>query len=165
MSSITEPRTATSDSTLAPVAEDMSAYVIAGAVTSEQESSEWETVSRTPAQGIATASRPSGSASAAEVAVVAPSQAEHEPRPVAGVHRRGQRRRQPHVPRGRVDHAGAKLDRRRARADPGQDHVGVLDVDPLRQPDAASAASRPRTIPAAAPSPCGRQLPPRWSRG
>jgi probable F420-dependent oxidoreductase len=30
----------------------MSAYVIAGAVTSEQESSQWETVSRTPAQGI-----------------------------------------------------------------------------------------------------------------
>jgi hypothetical protein len=39
-------------STLAPVAPDMSAYVIAGAVTSEQESSLWETVSRTPAQGI-----------------------------------------------------------------------------------------------------------------
>src|SRR6201982_3178871 len=51
MSSITEPRTA-APSPLAPVAEDMSAYVIAGAVTSEQEPSQWETVSRTPAQGI-----------------------------------------------------------------------------------------------------------------
>jgi hypothetical protein len=52
MSSITEPLTATSGSTFAPVAEDMSAYVIAGAVTSEQQRSQWETVSRTPAQGI-----------------------------------------------------------------------------------------------------------------
>jgi probable F420-dependent oxidoreductase len=34
------------------VVEDLSAYVIAGAVRSEQEASEWETVSRTPAQGI-----------------------------------------------------------------------------------------------------------------
>lgn len=38
--------------TLAPVAEDMSAFVIAGAVTSQQQESEYETVSRTPAQGI-----------------------------------------------------------------------------------------------------------------
>jgi 5,10-methylenetetrahydromethanopterin reductase len=52
MSSTTEPLIASSVSRLAPVAEDMSAYVIAGAVTSEQESSKWETVSRTPAQGI-----------------------------------------------------------------------------------------------------------------
>jgi probable F420-dependent oxidoreductase len=52
MSSTTETLTAPPGSTLAPVAEDMSAYVIAGAVTSEQESSQWETVSRTPAQGI-----------------------------------------------------------------------------------------------------------------
>jgi 5,10-methylenetetrahydromethanopterin reductase len=52
MSSTTESAAASSDSTLAPVAEDMSAYVIAGAVTSEQEPSQWETVSRTPAQGI-----------------------------------------------------------------------------------------------------------------
>src|SRR3984957_14252775 len=52
MSSTTEPIAASTDSTLAPVAEDMSAYVIAGAVTSEQEPSQWETVSRTPAQGI-----------------------------------------------------------------------------------------------------------------
>jgi probable F420-dependent oxidoreductase len=37
---------------LAPVAEDMSAYIIAGAVTSQREDSEYETVSRTPAQGI-----------------------------------------------------------------------------------------------------------------
>lgn len=37
---------------LAPVAEDMSAFVIAGAVTSEQQETEYETVSRTPAQGI-----------------------------------------------------------------------------------------------------------------
>lgn len=36
----------------APVVDDMSAYIIAGAVTSEREESEWETVSRTPAQGI-----------------------------------------------------------------------------------------------------------------
>jgi len=48
----TETLTASTDEQLAPVAEDMSAYVIAGAVTSEQEESEWETVSRTPAQGI-----------------------------------------------------------------------------------------------------------------
>jgi 5,10-methylenetetrahydromethanopterin reductase len=55
MSSTAETLTAPSASAaapLAPVAEDMSAYVIAGAVTSEQEESEWETVSRTPAQGI-----------------------------------------------------------------------------------------------------------------
>jgi probable F420-dependent oxidoreductase len=52
MSSITESPTAATDPKLVPVAEDMSAYVIAGAVTSEQEPSEWETVSRTPAQGI-----------------------------------------------------------------------------------------------------------------
>jgi len=37
---------------LAPVAEDMSAFIIAGAVTSQREDSEYETVSRTPAQGI-----------------------------------------------------------------------------------------------------------------
>jgi 5,10-methylenetetrahydromethanopterin reductase len=37
---------------LAPVAEDMSAFVIAGAVTSKHEDTEYETVSRTPAQGI-----------------------------------------------------------------------------------------------------------------
>ncbi|MHB8693281.1 MAG: TIGR03857 family LLM class F420-dependent oxidoreductase [Solirubrobacteraceae bacterium] len=37
---------------LAPVVDDLSAYVIAGAVTSEQGQSEWDTVSRTPAQGI-----------------------------------------------------------------------------------------------------------------
>ncbi|PQM45396.1 TIGR03857 family LLM class F420-dependent oxidoreductase [Mycobacterium talmoniae] len=40
------------DTALAPVAEDMSAFVIAGAVTSQQEESEYDTVSRTPAQGI-----------------------------------------------------------------------------------------------------------------
>jgi 5,10-methylenetetrahydromethanopterin reductase len=42
----------TADTTLLPVAEDMSAFVIAGAVTSQQEESEFDTVSRTPAQGI-----------------------------------------------------------------------------------------------------------------
>jgi 5,10-methylenetetrahydromethanopterin reductase len=52
MSSTAETATAQSDAELAPVAEDMSAYVIAGAVTSEQEPSKWDTVSRTPAQGI-----------------------------------------------------------------------------------------------------------------
>lgn len=40
------------DAQLAPVAEDMSAFVIAGAVTSQQDDSGYETVSRTPAQGI-----------------------------------------------------------------------------------------------------------------
>src|ERR1700730_5672145 len=52
MSPTADTLTAPSTSSLAPVAEDMSAYVIAGAVTSEQQESEWETVSRTPAQGI-----------------------------------------------------------------------------------------------------------------
>lgn len=37
---------------LPPVAEDMSAFIIAGAVTSQRSDSEYETVSRTPAQGI-----------------------------------------------------------------------------------------------------------------
>jgi len=37
---------------LAPVAEDMSAFIIAGAVASQQQDTEYETVSRTPAQGI-----------------------------------------------------------------------------------------------------------------
>lgn len=37
---------------LPPVADDMSAFVIAGVVTCEQEDTEYETVSRTPAQGI-----------------------------------------------------------------------------------------------------------------
>jgi probable F420-dependent oxidoreductase len=50
MSSTAEPLTESTG--LAPVVQDMSAYVIAGAVTSQQEESEWETVSRTPAQGI-----------------------------------------------------------------------------------------------------------------
>lgn len=40
------------DTALAPVAEDMSAFVIAGAVTSQHGESEYDTVSRTPAQGI-----------------------------------------------------------------------------------------------------------------
>jgi alkanesulfonate monooxygenase SsuD/methylene tetrahydromethanopterin reductase-like flavin-dependent oxidoreductase (luciferase family) len=52
MSSTTESITSSSGAPLAPVAEDMSAYVIAGAVTSEQKPSQWDTVSRTPAQGI-----------------------------------------------------------------------------------------------------------------
>lgn len=42
----------TDQTALAPVAEDMSAFVIAGAVTSEHMEAEHETVSRTPAQGI-----------------------------------------------------------------------------------------------------------------
>jgi probable F420-dependent oxidoreductase len=37
---------------LAPVAEDMSAFIIAGAVTSQHQDNQYETVSRTPAQGI-----------------------------------------------------------------------------------------------------------------
>jgi 5,10-methylenetetrahydromethanopterin reductase len=45
---ITDP----ANSALAPVVENMSAWIIAGAVTSQQEESEYETVSRTPAQGI-----------------------------------------------------------------------------------------------------------------
>jgi len=40
------------DTDLAPVAEDMSAFIIAGAVASEQVDGDYETVSRTPAQGI-----------------------------------------------------------------------------------------------------------------
>ena len=48
----TQPLTAPDTADLAPVADDMSAYVIAGAVASEQVESDWETVSRTPAQGI-----------------------------------------------------------------------------------------------------------------
>ncbi|MCV7102843.1 TIGR03857 family LLM class F420-dependent oxidoreductase [Mycobacterium palustre] len=40
------------ETTPAPVADDMSAFIIAGAVTSQQEQSGYETVSRTPAQGI-----------------------------------------------------------------------------------------------------------------
>jgi alkanesulfonate monooxygenase SsuD/methylene tetrahydromethanopterin reductase-like flavin-dependent oxidoreductase (luciferase family) len=44
--------TAGNDTELAPVAEDMSAFIIAGAVTSQREDTEYETVSRTPAQGI-----------------------------------------------------------------------------------------------------------------
>jgi 5,10-methylenetetrahydromethanopterin reductase len=40
------------ETTLAPVAEDISAFIIAGAVTSQQEQSDYDTVSRTPAQGI-----------------------------------------------------------------------------------------------------------------
>ena len=39
----------------------------------------------------------------------------------------------------RIDHAGSELDPRGPRPDPRQDHVGVLDVDPLREPDAAEA--------------------------
>src|ERR1700733_12347590 len=50
MSTTTEAAPTTPE--LAPVAEDMSAYIIAGAVTSEREETEFETVSRTPAQGI-----------------------------------------------------------------------------------------------------------------
>lgn len=42
----------TTDTTLPPVADDMSAFVIAGAVTSQQEDTDFDTVSRTPAQGI-----------------------------------------------------------------------------------------------------------------
>jgi probable F420-dependent oxidoreductase len=37
---------------LAPVAQDMSAFIVAGAVASEHKDAEYETVSRTPAQGI-----------------------------------------------------------------------------------------------------------------
>lgn len=48
----TETPAAPTTPELAPVAEDMSAYIIAGAVASEQEESDWQTVSRTPAQGI-----------------------------------------------------------------------------------------------------------------
>jgi 5,10-methylenetetrahydromethanopterin reductase len=48
----TDTITAPDTSQLAPVVEDMSAWIIAGAVTSQQEESEYETVSRTPAQGI-----------------------------------------------------------------------------------------------------------------
>jgi probable F420-dependent oxidoreductase len=48
----TETHAASRNEGLPPVVDDMSAYVIAGAVTSEQEESDWETVSRTPAQGI-----------------------------------------------------------------------------------------------------------------
>jgi probable F420-dependent oxidoreductase len=48
----TDTLTTPTQSELAPVAEDMSAYIIAGAVTSEREETEFETVSRTPAQGI-----------------------------------------------------------------------------------------------------------------
>jgi 5,10-methylenetetrahydromethanopterin reductase len=44
----TEPQT----TDLAPVVDDMSAFIIAGAVASEREESAYETVSRTPAQGI-----------------------------------------------------------------------------------------------------------------
>jgi probable F420-dependent oxidoreductase len=40
------------DTSLAPVADDMSAFVIAGAVTAQQQESDYDTVSRTPAQGI-----------------------------------------------------------------------------------------------------------------
>lgn len=40
------------DAQLAPVAEDMSAFVIAGAVSSRQDDTGYDTVSRTPAQGI-----------------------------------------------------------------------------------------------------------------
>jgi 5,10-methylenetetrahydromethanopterin reductase len=52
MSSTVESTPAAEAGGLAPVAEDMSAYIIAGAVTSEQEQVGYETVSRTPAQGI-----------------------------------------------------------------------------------------------------------------
>jgi len=52
MSSTTDTTIAPTSNGLAPVVEDMSAYIIAGAVTSQNEESEWETVSRTPAQGI-----------------------------------------------------------------------------------------------------------------
>src|ERR1700722_7740042 len=48
----TDTLTTPTTSELAPVAEDMSAYIIAGAVTSEREETESDTVSRTPAQGI-----------------------------------------------------------------------------------------------------------------
>ena len=54
MTSVTTPdtETATTATSLAPVAEDMSAFIIAGAVASKQQDTEYETVSRTPAQGI-----------------------------------------------------------------------------------------------------------------
>jgi 5,10-methylenetetrahydromethanopterin reductase len=48
----TQTAPTTADSDLAPVAEDMSAFVIAGAVASEHVDAEYDTVSRTPAQGI-----------------------------------------------------------------------------------------------------------------
>jgi 5,10-methylenetetrahydromethanopterin reductase len=48
----TEQFQATPADGLAPVAEDMSAFIIAGAVASEQVDADHETVSRTPAQGI-----------------------------------------------------------------------------------------------------------------
>lgn len=47
----TETPTAERDE-LAPVVDDMSAWIIAGAVSSRQEDTEFDTVSRTPAQGI-----------------------------------------------------------------------------------------------------------------
>jgi probable F420-dependent oxidoreductase len=52
MSSDTALAPATQAEDLAPVAEDMSAFIIAGAVASRHEDTEYETVSRTPAQGI-----------------------------------------------------------------------------------------------------------------
>ena len=48
----TTPATAPAADGLAPVVEDMSAFIIAGAVASQREDTEYETVSRTPAQGI-----------------------------------------------------------------------------------------------------------------
>lgn len=46
------PESTTQGTELPPVVEDLSAYVIAGAVTSDHQDHEYETVSRTPAQGI-----------------------------------------------------------------------------------------------------------------
>src|SRR3954469_9866736 len=46
------PETSYADSALAPVAQDMSAFIIAGAVGSEHKEQQYETNSRTPAQGI-----------------------------------------------------------------------------------------------------------------
>jgi len=43
---------ATPNAELAPVVEDMSAWIIAGQVTSQPRESEWESAYRTPAQGV-----------------------------------------------------------------------------------------------------------------
>jgi 5,10-methylenetetrahydromethanopterin reductase len=48
----TDTTPTTPDATLAPVADDMSAFIIAGAVASQQQDTEYDTVSRTPAQGV-----------------------------------------------------------------------------------------------------------------
>jgi 5,10-methylenetetrahydromethanopterin reductase len=48
----TQTEAAPPASDLARVAEDMSAFIIAGAVASQQQDTEYDTVSRTPAQGI-----------------------------------------------------------------------------------------------------------------